>query len=270
MPRVIGNGLDLRNTRVQNTGDPVAPGDAVNLQFITNFINGLRFKNPARVATTGPVTLTAPGASIDGVALSAGDRVLVKNQTDATQNGVYVWNGAAAAMTRATDADSAAELQSAVVIVAEGTSTDAATGALANGDRAWLQRVDNVTLGTTALVWIPLPGASTMYVAGDSLALSGVTFRVTAVSGGGITVTASGLQVDANIVSRHKELPAGDGVSTTVTLAHNLGRSPVPVTLMNVATKALEETDVVYPDDNTVQLTWAAAPGTNAYRASIG
>lgn len=59
--------------------------------------------NAVRVATTVNLTLTAPGATIDGVAMVAGDRVLVKDQTTVAQNGIYIWNGAAVAMTRAPD-----------------------------------------------------------------------------------------------------------------------------------------------------------------------
>jgi hypothetical protein len=270
MAKRVGNGLDLTGTRIINLGDPQAPGDSVNLQYLMNFINGLRFKLPARAATTGNISLASPGASIDGVALNNGDRVLVKNQTNGSENGVYIWTGATSPLTRATDADSTGELQSAVVVVSEGTATDAATGALANADRAWLQRVDSVVVGTTVQQWIPLPGASTMYQNGNGLALNGVTFSVQPVPGGGISVVAGGVQVDATVVSRHTEKPLGDGTSTTLTIPHNLGRRPLPVTMMNVATGALEETDVVFTDDNNVALTFAVAPGTNAYRVSIG
>lgn len=269
MATKIGNGLDLTGTKIINLGDPVSPGDSVNLQYLMNFVNGMRFKLPARAATTGNISLTAPGASIDGVALVSGDRVLVKNQTAGAENGVYVWTGAAATLTRATDADTTAELQSAVVVVSEGTSTDA-SGALVNGDRAWLQRVDSVTVGTTAQQWIPLPGAGSAYVNGNGLSLSGVTFSVQAVAGGGISVVAGGVQVDATIVSRHSEVNVGNGTATTLNIAHNLARRPLPVTLMNVATNAREIADVVYTDENNVAITFAVAPGTNAYRVSVG
>jgi hypothetical protein len=269
MARRIGNGLDLAGQRIQGVGDPTAPADAVNLQYLTNFLQGMRFKDPVRAATTANVNLAAPGASFDGVALNNGDRLLVKNQTAGAENGIYVFAGASSPLVRALDADTAAELRSAVVVVSEGTATDPA-GNLANADRAWLQRVDSITLGSTPLSWIPLPGAGTTYTNGNGLALSGVTFSVQAVSGGGIVVTAGGVQVDALVVSRHNERNVGDGTATTLTVPHNLARRPLPVTLMNVATGALEDTDVTFVDDNTVTLTFAAAPGANAYRVSVG
>jgi hypothetical protein len=74
-----------------------------------------------RVASQSNLTLAAPGAIIDGVAMAAGDRVLVKNQTIAAENGIYVWNGAAFPMTRAADADAAVELAGAMMQALEGS-----------------------------------------------------------------------------------------------------------------------------------------------------
>jgi hypothetical protein len=76
-----------------------------------------------RVAAQSPITLSSPGATIDGVSLSSGDRVLLKAQSTATENGIYVWNGAASAMTRATDANSSTELAGALTHVVSGTDT---------------------------------------------------------------------------------------------------------------------------------------------------
>lgn len=78
--------------------------------------------SPARVATTGNINLNAPGATIDGVALSAGDYVLVWLQTTAIDNGPYIWNGASAAMTRVAEASSSVSLKPGTEIyVREGT-----------------------------------------------------------------------------------------------------------------------------------------------------
>ena len=68
------------------------------------------WKAPVRAASTTSVTTTAPGATIDGVALAANDRVLLKDQATPAQNGLWVWNGAAVAMTRTVDADATGEL----------------------------------------------------------------------------------------------------------------------------------------------------------------
>lgn len=68
-----------------------------------------RIKEPVRVASTANVTIATPGSSIDGVTLSNGDRVLLWAQSTDSQNGIYTWNGAASAMTRTADADSATD-----------------------------------------------------------------------------------------------------------------------------------------------------------------
>jgi hypothetical protein len=109
--------------------------------------SGGAFKPPVRVAATSNVTISGPGATIDGVTMSAGppqDRVLLTAQTTASQNGIYLWNGAAVAMTRASDANTAAKLtESLQVTVDEGTQ---------NRDTIWhLASNKPITIGSTAL-----------------------------------------------------------------------------------------------------------------------
>jgi hypothetical protein len=77
---------------------------------------------PARVSTQTNIDLANPGATIDGITMVAGERVLVRHQTIDAENGVYVWNGSAVALTRATDADTTIELAQAVIEVKEGTN----------------------------------------------------------------------------------------------------------------------------------------------------
>ena len=98
-----------------------------------------------RVTTQSAINLASPGADIDGVTLAAGDRVLVKVQASSAENGIYVWNGSASAMTRATDADTAAEFAGALTHVLAGTDTGrafrqtalAATGTLGTDPVQW-------------------------------------------------------------------------------------------------------------------------------------
>lgn len=80
--------------------------NAVEFYVVSTWITRAGNINGARVATTANISLTAPGATIDGVTMVAGDRVLVWTNTTASQNGVYTWNGAAVAMTRVTDMSS--------------------------------------------------------------------------------------------------------------------------------------------------------------------
>lgn len=98
------------------------------------------WKDPCVVATTGNISLTGE-QTLDGVLTSA-DRVLVKDQTDTSENGIYV--SAAGVWARATDADSAAELEGAAVGVTQGT---------VYANTVWLQTTDTITLETSAIAW---------------------------------------------------------------------------------------------------------------------
>jgi hypothetical protein len=115
-------------------------------------------KRSVRVATTANITLSGT-QTIDGVAVVAGDRILVKNQATASQNGIYVV--AAGAWSRSLDADSASELAGALVNVDSGTTnagklfdTDfKSTDTIGTTAVPWYQLVDTSTIGTTVQAW---------------------------------------------------------------------------------------------------------------------
>lgn len=131
---------DNHGLRQINLGDGVSAGDGVNksqldtatsaLQTyvdtqLASTVSGLTPKGAVRVAVSDNVNLAAPGANLDGAAMSVGDRFLAYGQSTGTENGPYVWNGAAVAATRAPNWDTNAE---AVVgshwMVLEGTKAD--------------------------------------------------------------------------------------------------------------------------------------------------
>ena len=136
--------VSMASQKLINLLDPTAAQDAATKAYVDSQIAGLQsgqtLKGTVRVATSSNVNTASPGASIDGVTMAAGDVVLLTGQTTASQNGPYVWNGAAAAMTRAGNWDTTAE---AVVgsywIVREGTQADSFA----------LMTNDTFTLGTT-------------------------------------------------------------------------------------------------------------------------
>lgn len=162
-----------------------------------------RVKKDVRVASTVNVNVASPGASIDGVALSASDRVLLKNQTTASQNGLYQWNGAAVAMSRTTDADATSDfVPGFFVYVRTGT---------ANASTYWaFTQSAAVTLGTTSLTFanlvqgvtsIGLAVPSEFAVSGSPVAGSG-TITVTKVQSATApavvtsgTITTAGIRV---------------------------------------------------------------------------
>lgn len=116
------------STGVADAGKPIVLNADGQIDPSMISFNGLTYKKPARVATTAAVDLTSAPAAIDGVTLSNGDRVLVKDGsttnsgTLSIDNGIYVFNGAASAMTRALDMDESSEVVAGVVVpVEEGT-----------------------------------------------------------------------------------------------------------------------------------------------------
>ena len=115
-------------------------------------IDAFDFKASVRVATTANITLSGT-QTIDGVSVIANDRVLVKNQTTGSQNGIYVC--AAGAWSRATDADASSEVTAGMFVpVSEGTT---------NGDTCWLLTTnDTITLGTTALTFAQIGAGSSL------------------------------------------------------------------------------------------------------------
>ena len=142
---VLSN-LDFNSaTRITNLPNGVANQEPATVAQLNAAIEGLAWKGSCRVASTGNLTISGPGSTIDGVTLAANNRVLVKDQTAPEENGIYVWNGAAVPMTRSADANTAAELKSATVGVDEGT---------ANADTTWRQTEVPVTIGTDPIVWV--------------------------------------------------------------------------------------------------------------------
>ena len=168
----------------------------VTKEYVDAVKVGLDVKDSARVATTGSnIDLSSAPAAIDGVTLSSGDRVLVKDQSTASANGIYTYAGSGSSMTRATDFDADAEVTSgAFVFIEEGT---------ANGDNGFVLTTDgSITVGTTNLAFAQFSGAGSI-TAGDALSKSGNTLDVNVddqtieVSGDnlrlkGITQTATG------------------------------------------------------------------------------
>ena len=256
------NGFNLNNQKITGLADGSSATDAVTKQQLDAAIAGLAWKQPVRVATTANGTLAtafANAQSVDGQALVTGDRILLKNQTSQLENGIYVVQ-AAGAPVRSTDADSAAELVNATVFVSAGT---------VNKDLSYTQTTDApITLNTTAL-WAQI-GIGSTYVAGAGLTESpALTFNVGA--GTGITVAADTVSVDPAYTGLAKRFSAniGDGAATAITITHNLNTKDVLVSIHDATSFDEVFVDINKATLNTVIATFATAPTSAQYRATV-
>jgi hypothetical protein len=249
--------VNMGAQKITNGADPTAATDFATKQYVDATATGLDVKASVRVATTANITLSGT-QTIDGVAVVVGDRVLAKNQTTASANGIYVV--AAGAWARSADADSNAEVTSGLfTFVSEGTI---------NADTGWiLSTNDAIVLGTTSLTFTQFSGAGSVG-AGNGLTQTGNTLDVGA--GTGITVAADSVGIDTAVVTRKANFNVGDGAATAYNLVHNFGTRDVQVRLYRNSTPwDTIEADETRPDVNTVTVTFATAPAANAYRAVV-
>lgn len=261
----LNSNLDAQGTaRIQHLPTPVSADEPGTKGYIDALIAGRTFHDTVRAASAANVNVASAPAAIDGVALSSGnaDRVLLKDQTAGAENGIYVFNGAGSAMTRAADGVAGGLKTGSVVPVSEGT---------ANSDTDWqLITNDPLTIGTTALAFTQL-GAPTG--AGTGLSKSGNTISlsvpVAVGSGGTGATTTGGAKTNLGFITKFAQ-DFGDAASTSFNITHNLGTTDVIVQIYNKGTGAQEEADITTLDANRVQVSgFASAPANNAYRIVV-
>ena len=164
--KVTTDGSTLGNLSV---AAPTADNHVTNKSYVDSVASGLDVKDSVRAASTGNVTLTAPGATLDGVTLAANDRVLLKNQSSGDENGIYVWTASDATMARADDMDGAAEFVGSFFFVEEGTI---------NSDQGFVCSTNGtIVVDTTAIAFTQFTGTGQL-TAGNGLSKSGNTFNV--------------------------------------------------------------------------------------------
>lgn len=164
-------------------GTPTNSNHAVTKSYVDALVQGLKVKSPVRVATTGNITLSGL-QTIDGVTLSAGDRVLVWQQTNAAQNGIYVVSSGA--WTRASDLDEGSEFPGASVLVMEG-NTYADTVFVCTNDTP-------PTLGTTPINFSVFSTPLDI-MAGAGLILNGRVMNINLASNSGLEIVSDALKI---------------------------------------------------------------------------
>jgi hypothetical protein len=159
----LGVNLDTDGTLAANSDSNIATQKATKTYVDSVATAGVSWKTAVRVATTTAGTLASDfenGDTVDGVVLATGDRILIKDQAAPAANGIYVV-AASGAPTRATDADTGAELVSAAVFVSEGT---------ANHDTQWTCTANSpINLGTDALPWVQIGSGAGLLQAANNL-----------------------------------------------------------------------------------------------------
>ena len=215
--RPSGNGhVDVANFRIQNLGTPIASTDAATKQYVDDVAQGLHTHDSCNAATTttlatisggtvtynngtdgvgATLTTTTSFTTIDGVTLSVGMRILVKNEVTSANNGIYVVTSSTV-LTRADDFDTPTEMAGGdFTFVTAGTSYD---------NTGWVMTDPVITVGTSPVIWVQFSGAGT-YQAGSGLTLTGTTFSVnidnvtTEIAGGNVVVKANAQLTTPNI-----------------------------------------------------------------------
>jgi hypothetical protein len=254
--------LDAENRKpFINAAPATAAGELVTYEQLNAAVEGMSWKDSARVASTANLTLSAPGATIDAITMVSGDRVLLKNQTTQAENGIYIWNGAATPLTRAPDADTFAELESAIVTVEEGTAGAATT---------WRQTQVNGVIGTNNVLWTSFIAAAPS----ASEATAGIAEIATQAETDAGTddlriVTPLKMATYAGRAKRLSE-DFGDGSATSFVITHNLNTLDCDVVIReNGGSKRQVLAEVQYTSVNTVTIIVDAAPTAAALRAIV-
>ena len=211
---------DTKECYVQNgylylsgsSGDFTGSTMAVNKEYVDSVASGLDVKDSVRVASTGNVDLANDvynGVTLDGVVLSTGDRVLLKDQTTGSENGIYIVGANAAAIARSPDMDDNAEVTSGLFTFVESGSSNADAGFVLTTD-------GSITVGTTAIAFSQFSGAGSLN-AGTGISKSGNTFNIDSDQAFGTVSFTGGVSANGGItVDTNKFIVADTTGNTTI------------------------------------------------------
>lgn len=260
------SGVDLNNQKGINVANGSVSTDAATYGQLLNLVNGKDYKDGVVAASTANVNIAAPGTTLDGVTLATNDRILLKDQTTASQNGIWLFNGSAAALTRPADfpTGSGGLVSQGATVVVDGGATEQA--------QQWtLTTTGAINVDTTAQTWTRTTAAGTSPTAGNGINVAGTAVSVKLPGSGviGLIVDGTGVYIDVSLVTRHMAATIGDGSATSIDVVHNFGTKDVDVSVMEVATNSPVIADWTAPTTAKITLTFPAAPTSNQYRVTV-
>lgn len=206
------------------------PTLVTELNNFVNEVNTLSFKTPCRAATTTNITLSGSPQTLDGVSVSAGDRVLVKDQNTASQNGVYIVGGGS--WVRAADMDTAAEVAGSFVPIT--------FGALQGGKIYYTTfNATGGVVGTTAIPWNSLTdgtitGVGTLAVANGGTGLSSYSIGDLVYASAATTLTKLNAAASGNVL-KSGTIPSWGKVDLTTDVTGTLATSALPTATTSTA-----------------------------------
>lgn len=267
----------------------------VDKAYVDGLVSGLTWKPAANLLADTNVALTGNSGDLvidNHPALGSandGYRILLTGQTTGSQNGIYVYadNGVAYTLTRPADADTYEELKGAAIFIEEGD---------VYGATSWIQSNHYLT-SFSGQVWTQFSGQGT-YVAGDGIAIAGqeiavnndstLKFTTGAVGvnfgdglttgmggelvanlGTGLTIAAGAISFASGYGVRKYGVSVGNNSNTSFVVTHNFGTKDVTVTVYDTTTDAEVFTDVVHTTSDTITVSFASAPATDAYRVVV-
>ncbi|MCG7607072.1 hypothetical protein [Mycobacterium sp. CnD-18-1] len=224
--RAFSANQSMGGNRLTSVGDAVADSDVPSWGQVKSAANGKDWKDSVRVATTTNGALStafANGQVVDSVTLATGDRILLKDQSTGSENGIYTVNPSGPP-TRSVDADSDADVTTGLTVYVEEGG---------NGGSSWtLSTTGTITLGTTSLAFIQTGGGGETITAGAGLTKTGSTLDIAAANDS-IVVGASDIAVqiqDASLETVSGGIRVKHGTAGQVYIANSSGVL-TPVTL---------------------------------------
>ena len=250
--------LDFNSAaRIRNLLAPQNSDEPVRLADLNSAVEGLAWKDSVRVAASSNINLAAPGANVDGIAMVAGDRFMPRAQTTQSQNGIYVWNGAATPATRALDANTFAELEQATVTVEEGTDAGA----------TFRQTQVNGVIDTNNVIWASF-GTSAPVASDTTPGIVELATQAEVNTGTDTGRAVTPATLAGSIYAKKKTAPTtiGDGSATSYTVTHNLNTRDVVVSVYRNSGNFDEVgCDIEHTSVNSATIKFAAAPTANQF-----